>query len=124
MNRILALMLFLSTSGQSVFAMAQRPEPGAPPPPAWVQIVPFAVMLLVFYMLLIRPQMKQRKEKDNMMNNLKKGDRVVTTGGFIATIVNIGPTIVDVKINEETKAKVLKSSIIDILKEETPGAAS
>src|SRR4051812_25463273 len=123
--------VLMSVTAVPLFAMAQRPQdPGSPPPPAWVQLVPFAVMIGVFYMLLIRPQMKQRKEKDKLVSNLKKGDRVVTQGGFIATVVNVTATTVDVKLNEETKAKVLKSAVVEIYSDttevpkETAGTAS
>ncbi len=115
-NKFLGLFstLVLATH-HPLFAMAQRPQdPGTPPPPWWVQVVPFAVMIAVFYLLLIRPQMKQRKEKDLLINNLKKGDKVVTQGGFIATVVNVGTTTIDVKLNEETKAKVLKSAVVEV----------
>ena len=103
----------------TAFAMAQRPaDPSAPPPPGWVQLVPFAVMFVVFYFLLIRPQLRQKKEKDNMVNSLKKGDRVVTQGGFIVTIMNINPTTMDVKLNDETKVKILRSAVIEVFNEQ------
>lgn len=132
MKKVSALFttMLISASGP-LFAMAQRPQdPGAPPPPMWMNLVPFAVMIAVFYFLLIRPQMRQRKEKDSMLGNLKRGDRVVTSGGIIATIVNTGATTLEVKLNEETKVKILKSAVVETYSEasepvkETAGTAS
>jgi len=102
---------------QDLFAMAQRPnpDPNAPPPPAWISWAPLVVMLGVFYFFLIRPQSKQRKEKKNMLNNLKKGDKVITQGGLHATIVNTGAGFFEIKLNEDTKVKIQKSSVVDVV---------
>jgi preprotein translocase subunit YajC len=110
-------------TGQAL-AMASRPnsDPSAPPPPAWVSWVPVLFMVGVFYFFLIRPQTKQRREHDNMLGNIKKGDKVVTQGGIIATVVNIGPHVVDVKINEDTKAQLLKSAITSVFHEQHAAA--
>lgn len=96
-----------------VFAMASSPsaDPNAPQPPAWVQIVPIAVMFLIIYMLMIRPQVKQKKQHEGMIGSLKKGDRVVTRGGLIGTIVNTSPGILDIKLNEDTKVKIQQDAI-------------
>jgi len=116
--KLFALFVTLLTSASTLFAMGGRPsDPNVPPPPAWVQIVPFLVMFAVFYLLLIRPQSKQRKERQLMIDSLKRGDKVVTQGGLIGTIVNITPETVELKINDETKAKFIRSAITDIFKE-------
>ena len=52
-------------------------------------------MFVIFYMFLIRPQQKQRKEHDELIRNLKKGDEVVTAGGVIGTVVHIRETLKD-----------------------------
>ncbi len=101
-----------------LMAMASRPsDPNAPPPPAWAQWMPIVVMVAVFYFLIIRPQSRQRKERDNMITNLKKGDKIVTNGGLIATVVNVTGDVVDIKLNEETKVKLRKSGIAEVIKE-------
>ena len=111
-------VFFLSQLNQEIFAMAGRanPDPNAPPAPAWTQWVPIVVMVGVFYFLLIRPQMTQKKERDSMMNELKKGDRIVTQGGLIATVVNVGPEALEIKLNEETKVKLKRSGVAEVLK--------
>ncbi len=110
--------LVVVSNVNSLFAMAQKPAGDGPPPPAWVQFTPFLVMFAVFYFLLIRPQLRQKKEKEQLMTGLKKGDRVVTQGGFIVTISNIYPTVLEVKLNDETRAKILRSAVVDVYKDE------
>lgn len=118
-----AVVFALTVLNQNLWAMASRPnpDPNAPQAPGWVQWFPMLVMVAVFYLLLIRPQMKQKKERDQMLGALKKGDQVVTQGGFIVTIVNLAPDFADVKINEETKAKIRRSAIVEVVN--APAAA-
>jgi len=102
-------------------AMASRPnaDPNAPPPPAWVSFVPMIAMVAIFYFLLIRPQSKQRSERQRLIGDIKKGDRVITQGGIIATVVNVLPQILEVKLNDDVKVKIQRSSVTDVLTEET-----
>ena len=79
-----------------------------------VSLLPLVLIFVVFYFLLIRPQMRQKKEKKNMMNSLKRGDKIVTQGGLIATIVNINQGIIEIKLNEETKVKIQRSAVSDV----------
>jgi preprotein translocase subunit YajC len=116
-KQFLALVSIITFSSLNLcFAMA-RPnvDPNAPPPPFWVQWFPIVVMVGVFYFLLIRPQMKQKKERDQMLNALKKGDKIVTQGGVFASVVNVTSDAVEVKINEETKIKIKRSAVAEIL---------
>lgn len=73
---------------------------------------PLLVMFVVFYFLLIQPQQKRQKELNQMIQNLKKGDRVVTSGGILGTIMGIQNDYVILKVGEgEAKIEVLKSAI-------------
>ncbi len=73
---------------------------------------PLLLMFVVFYFLLIRPQQKRQKELDQTIQNLKKGDRVTTTGGLLGTIVGIQNDYVILKVGDgETKIEVLKSAV-------------
>jgi preprotein translocase subunit YajC len=121
-NKINKVVSLLMLSGlivaPNLWAMASRPaDPNAPAPPAWVSFMPMLVMIAVFYFLLIRPQMKQKNERQKMIDSLKKGDKIVTQGGMIATIVNVTPTTMEVKLNEETKVKILRSAVADVYNE-------
>jgi preprotein translocase subunit YajC len=82
-------------------------------------------MFLIMYFLIIRPQQKKQKELKNMMENLKKGDKVITSGGMIGSIVGLKDDIVIVKIAENTKVEFRKSAIVSVTKEEgTPENAN
>ncbi|MBV9079764.1 MAG: preprotein translocase subunit YajC [Elusimicrobia bacterium] len=113
----LALFSLSLAASASAWAMAGAPnrDPNAPPPPAWVQWVPMLVLVGVFYFFLLRPQSKQRQERETMMGGLKRGDKIVTQSGFIATVVNVAPKFIEVKLNDETKVKMLKSGVSEIL---------
>ena len=67
--------------------------------------------ILIFYFLLIRPQQKRQKEMHKMMSTLKRGDRVLTTGGIYATVWDVKEDRVVVKLSEELKVEVAKSAI-------------
>lgn len=74
-------------------------------------LLPFIVLILIFYFFIIRPQRVQQKKHKEMIENLKKGDKIVTTGGFICEVVKSEEGFISVKINEETTAKVTKEYI-------------
>ncbi len=74
---------------------------------------PFILMIVVFYFVLIRPQRKKEKERQEMVNAVKKGDRIVTNAGISGSVVSLKDQWVFIKIDEnsDTKLKVLRSSI-------------
>jgi preprotein translocase subunit YajC len=115
MKFILGLVFFLQSMGAWAMGAAPNSNPNAPPPPFWVQWTPILVMIAVFYMVLIRPQSKQRKERQAMLDNIKRGDSIVTSGGFVVTVLSINGDTLDVKINDETKAKLKRSGIAEVL---------
>ena len=85
--------------------------PGASGNPI-LAFAPLLVMFVVFYFLLIQPQQKRQKELNQTIQNLKKGDRIVTAGGVIGTIVGIQNDYVILKIGDgETKIEILKSAV-------------
>ena len=78
-------------------------------------LLPFVGMLLIFYLLLIRPQQKRQKEVKKMIEALKKGDRVITSSGLYGTVSGIKDNIVVVKIAENVKVEMLKSSVTGVV---------
>ena len=74
-------------------------------------ILMLALMFLVMYLFMIRPQRKQQKELEAMRNALKKGDKVVTAGGIYGTVSEVDERTVLIKVDGETKLRVDKSSI-------------
>jgi preprotein translocase subunit YajC len=81
-------------------------------------LVMMGVIFAIFYFLLIRPQQKKMKEHKKMVDELKKGDRIITAGGIYGTVENISPLTLTIKIAEGTKVKVTRSSINTVVKEE------
>ncbi|MHA7834458.1 MAG: preprotein translocase subunit YajC [Algiphilus sp.] len=93
------------------FAQAQA-QPEVNP---LMQFLPLILLVVVFYFLLIRPQMKRNKEHRNMIASLSVGDEVVTGGGVAGRISHLGEHFVSVEIAEGVVAKVQKQSIASVL---------
>ncbi len=68
-----------------------------------LNILPIAAIFAVFYFLVIAPANKQKKKTQQMLNSLKKGDRVVTSGGIYGTVQGVEPEVVYLKIAENVK---------------------
>ncbi len=74
-------------------------------------IIMMAIIFLIFYFLLIRPQQKKQKELKAMIDNMKHGDTVITTGGIYGKITGLTENIVTLEIAEKVRVKVLRSHI-------------
>ena len=81
-----------------------------------VQILPFALIFVVFYFLLIRPQQKKVKEHKTMVAAVKRGDRVITSGGIIGVVTKVvDDNELQLEIAEGVRVRMLKGSINDVL---------
>ena len=78
---------------------------------AWGSFVPLLIMLGIFYFLLIAPMRKRQKQQDQMIKDLKTGDHVLTVGGIYGTIVGIKDDRLTLRIADQVKVNVAKSSI-------------
>lgn len=76
-----------------------------------MNIIFLVVIFVIFYFFMVRPQNKKRKELQNLRDNLKKGDSIVTIGGIHGKVVDVKETTVVINIDTNTKIKVDKSSI-------------
>ncbi len=74
-------------------------------------LFPLIIIFAIFYFLLIRPQQKKAKEHKAVLDNLKKGDQVITSGGLYGTIHSLTPTTVSLIVSENVKIKVARSYI-------------
>lgn len=92
-------------------AYASAQSPGAGAGAALTQILFLASIFAIFYFLLIRPQQRQRREREQMLRSLKKGDRVFTNGGLIGTIVGLNDNTVVLRIADQVKVECLRSAI-------------
>ncbi|MBW1742291.1 MAG: preprotein translocase subunit YajC [Deltaproteobacteria bacterium] len=82
--------------------------------------VPLILMFGIFYFLLIRPQQKKQKQHRGMLGDLKKGDRVVTSGGLHGRITGITDAIVTLEIAEKVRVKVGRGNIAGLAQSEAP----
>ena len=78
--------------------------------------LPLILLFAVFYFLLIRPQQKRAKTHKQFIENLKKGDRVVTSGGMYGTITGVTDDSVTVEVAEKVRIRILKSAVADYAK--------
>ncbi len=85
----------------------------------FVQILPILAIGLVFYFLVIAPANKQRKKTQEMLSSLKKGDRVVTSGGIYGTVQGVEADVVYLKIADNVKVKLARSAVTSIVTGET-----
>lgn len=87
------------------------PQEGGQEPNMLMSLLPFVVIIGIFYFLFIRPQQKQQKKHQEMLSSLQKGDKVITTGGLIGTIVGVNEETITIKFGEGFKTEVGKSYI-------------
>jgi preprotein translocase subunit YajC len=97
---------------ETVHAMAQGGSQSAGGvDPGFHFLIPMVAVILIFYFLIIRPQQKERKQHQELLDGLKCGDKVVTTGGILGTIHSVSEKTVQLKIGDKMKIVVLRSSI-------------
>lgn len=80
----------------------------------FTMFAPLAIIFLIFYFLLIRPQQKQQKKVQQMLVNIRKGDQVITRGGIHGKIANVADNIVTVEIANNVNVKMSKDAIIHV----------
>ncbi len=88
------------------------PPQGQPQANAWLQLVPLVAIFAIFYFLLIRPARKRQSDVQKMLDDLKSGDKVITSGGLLGTVMAVDRDIVQLRIAEKIKVDVTKSSIV------------
>ena len=84
-----------------------------------LQLLQFVPIFLILYLLMIRPQQQRQKKLNEMLKQLKKGDRVVTTGGIIGTVVGLDDAKTVLKIADDVKVEFTKSAVVQVLTEES-----
>lgn len=107
---------------QLIYLLAEE-EKKAPPPNAapfgsfWI---PMLIIGILWYLILLRPQMNQQKERKRLLEDLKKNDKVVTIGGILGTVTNISSdgNEVTLRIDDNAKIRMLRSSIQSIVTDE------
>ncbi|MBU0594608.1 MAG: preprotein translocase subunit YajC [Pseudomonadota bacterium] len=89
--------------------------PAQDPTGGMMQFIPLIVIFVLFYFMLIRPQMKRAKEQKNMLEALQKGDEIITTGGQLGKVVKVNENYISVEIAENVVVNVQKAAITTLL---------
>jgi preprotein translocase subunit YajC len=95
------------------------PPPGQGQGNPWLQFVPLVAIFVIFYFLLIRPARTRQKLVQKMLDALKSGDKVITSGGLLGTVVAIDKGIVQLRVADKVKVDVTRSSIVGLQDQET-----
>lgn len=108
------LSLFVNSSfaqeAQQAAQAATEAAPASQPNPL-AQFLPFILIFVIFYFLMIRPQKKKMQEEQKLLNALQKGDEVYTKSGIIGTIVGLTDAVATLEIGDNAKIKILRGSI-------------
>lgn len=101
-------------------AWAQGAAAGGSMPPTLVSFAPLALVFVVFYLLLIRPQQQKAKEHRTMLANLKKNDEIITNGGLYGRVLGMADDIVTVEIAPNVKVRISRPQIANITTADKP----
>jgi preprotein translocase subunit YajC len=89
--------------------------PGAAAPNPYMPLLMVGVFFVIFYFLLFRPQQKRAREHQSLVSKLATGDEVVTTGGILGKVTEIGDTFVTLEVAEGVRVKVQKVQITQLM---------
>lgn len=89
--------------------------PGNPMMSTLLMLLQFLPIFLIIWLLIIRPQQKRQKDLEKMLKALKKGDRVLTSGGMYGTIVNIDEAKTVLKVADDVKLEFSRSAIVQVI---------
>ena len=81
--------------------------------PIWTTLGPMLILLVIFYVALIRPQQKKAKEHAEMLKAIRPGDKIVTTGGVVAVVVTVKEKTLNIR-SADSKFEITKSAIAEI----------
>ncbi|HHM05866.1 MAG TPA: preprotein translocase subunit YajC [Gammaproteobacteria bacterium] len=96
-------------------AWAQDAPAAAPPEPGLMGFVPLIIIFVLFYFLLIRPQMKRAKEHRKMVEALSKGDEVVSNGGLLGRITAVDDNFVTMEVADGVRVKIQRNMIASVM---------
>lgn len=125
MRRLPVTRPFIETPNMLIpFAQASDTAARAPSSPDLLtQFAPIAIIMVLFYFLLIRPQQKKLKEQRALLDALQKGDEVVTNGGMLGRVVKASPEYLTLEIADGMEIVVLRSAVANKLEKGTLRAA-
>lgn len=107
--------------GAMLLAEAGGAAPKESPLAQYAQFLPLVAIVVLFYFLILRPQGKEKQQRQDLLSALKKNDKVITIGGLIGTVANLSPDgkEVTLKVDDNTKLRFLRSSIQTVVTAES-----
>ena len=106
MNNLLLVLLYGGNAAQGAAGAEGGGGSG------WLSMLPLLLIIVVFWLFFIRPQSKKAKEEQKFRDSLKKGDKVVTIGGFHGKVVEVKDTTVVISLAPNTEVEVEKSALV------------
>jgi preprotein translocase subunit YajC len=101
--------------------MGAPPDGGVSP---LVQLIPFALILGIFYLVILLPMRRRQKKVQQFLDSLKVGDRVVTSGGLFGTITRLGDKSVQLQVADKVRVEISRSAIVGYQGQEPVGGDS
>ena len=105
-----------------LLAMGSPPQSGQQSQP-WMQLPILGLFVVIFYFALIRPQQKKAKEQAQMLKSVRRGDKIVTTGGIIGTVINVNEKAISIR-SADAKFEITKSAVASITERSGEGSES
>jgi preprotein translocase subunit YajC len=96
----------IDVSQTLVFAMGSTGQE-----PAWLQVIPFAMVLGILYFLILLPMKKQRKKVQEFQTGLKVGDKIVTTGGIYGLITRVNDSSVQLQVADKVRIEIARAAV-------------
>ncbi|MFA8344115.1 MAG: preprotein translocase subunit YajC [Rhodothermaceae bacterium] len=96
-----------------LFAMGGQPQGGEQS--MMSTLIMFGAIFLIFYFMIIRPQQKRQKDREKMINEMKKGDKVITSGGLHGTVAGMDEKTLLVDLGNNIKVTVERSSVTNVV---------
>jgi preprotein translocase subunit YajC len=97
------------------FFIASAYAQDAAQPGGLMSFLPLIIIFIIFYFLLIRPQMKRAKEHKKLVSELANGDEIVTNGGLLGKITKVGESFVTVELTDNVKVKLQKHAVASVM---------
>lgn len=98
------------TTHSLLLALASPPDGGTVSP--WVQLVPFALVLAIFYFIILMPMRRRQKKVEEFLQNLKVGDKVITSGGLYGTVTRLGDPSLQLQVADKIRVEIARSAVI------------
>lgn len=99
-------------------------QPAAGPLGPIMSLLPFLMIIVIFYFVMIGPERKNRKKREAMLAAVKKGDKVLTTGGMFATVAAVNEDSITLQVSDDVRLRFSRAAIAQVIEDEVAGASA